>query len=213
MKPFTKFKAALETLPLIAILRGITPPEALTVGQTLDQSGWSLIEVPLNSPRPLESIAILAQSLPQALVGAGTVLTAQQVREVHAAGGQLVVAPNFNPEVVAEALRLGLVCLPGVMTPSEAFAALAAEAHGLKLFPCEMISPATIKALNAVLPKPTLLFPVGGIRLDNMAAYRAAGSHGFGIGSALYQSGLTTEQVGLNAQKFKAAWLAAQPLA
>lgn len=200
--PHDKFSTALTALPLVAILRGLRPDEALTVGQALLGAGWHLIEVPLNSPQPLQSIEAMAAALPTVLVGAGTVLSAAQVRDVHAAGGQLVVAPNFNAEVVRETLRLGMVCLPGVMTATEAFAALQLGATGLKLFPAEMITPAVVKALRAVLPAPTLLLPVGGITVDNMAAYRAAGASGFGIGSALYAPGLTAAQVAENAMKF-----------
>jgi len=168
-------------------------------------SGWNLIEVPLNSPDPLLSIAALTKAHPDALVGAGTVLTPRQVRQVHDAGGQLVVAPNFNAEVVREAALLGMVCLPGVFTATEAFAALDAGAAGLKLFPAEMIPPAAVKALRAVLPRETLLLPVGGISTANMAAYRAAGASGFGIGSALYKPGLAAADVKRNALDFMAA--------
>jgi 2-dehydro-3-deoxyphosphogalactonate aldolase len=186
---------AMAQLPLIAILRGLTPAEAPAIGEALVSSGFALIEVPLNSPQPLQSIAALTQRFPNVLIGAGTVLHAQQVKEVHAAGGRLVVAPNFNPAVVAQALALNMVVLPGVATPSEAFAALDAGAHGLKLFPAEMISPATVKALRAVLPPHAALMPVGGITPDNMAAYLAAGANGFGLGSALYAPGRSAEQV------------------
>jgi 2-dehydro-3-deoxyphosphogalactonate aldolase len=206
MTPHDKFAAAAATLPLVAILRGLPPADAVAVGQALVAHGMSLIEVPLNSPQPLTSIAALAQTLPDALVGAGTVLTPQQVREVHAAGGQLIVSPNFNTEVVAEALRLGLVCLPGVMTPSEAFAALAAGADGLKLFPAEMASPAVVKALRAVLPADALLLPVGGITPDTMPAYRRAGASGFGLGSALYRPGMGAAEVAGHAAGFVTAW-------
>jgi 2-dehydro-3-deoxyphosphogalactonate aldolase len=204
--PHDKFSAALTNLPLVAILRGLRPEEALTVGQALTDANWRLIEVPLNSPQPLQSIEAMAAALPAALVGAGTVLSAAQVRDVHAAGGQLVVSPNFDADVVREAVRLGMVCLPGVMTATEAFAALQAGASGLKLFPAEMITPAVVKALRAVLPAQTLLLPVGGISVDNMAAYRAAGASGFGIGSALYAPGMTAAQVSENAMKFIAAY-------
>lgn len=203
--PHDKFSAALTRLPLVAILRGLRPDEALPVGQALLATGWRLIEVPLNSPQPLQSIEAMAAAMPAALIGAGTVLTADQVRDVHAAGGQLVVSPNFNADVVHEAVRLGMVCLPGVMTATEAFAALQAGATGLKLFPAEMITPAVVKALRAVLPGDALLLPVGGVTADNMAAYRAAGASGFGIGSALFAPGMTAAQVAENAMKFIAA--------
>lgn len=193
---------AMAKLPLIAILRGLTSEEAPAIGQALVDSGFSIIEVPLNSPDPLQSIAKLARLFPNALVGAGTVLSAQQVKQVHAAGGRLVVAPNFNPAVVAQALALGMVVLPGVATPTEAFAALDAGAHGLKLFPAEMISPATVKALRAVLPKDAALMPVGGITPDNMTAYLAAGATGFGLGSALYAPGCSAQAVQQQAQMF-----------
>jgi 2-dehydro-3-deoxyphosphogalactonate aldolase len=201
-----KFAAAWKRLPLVAILRGMPPGEAPAIGQALVNSGWSLIEVPLNSPQPLQSIAALAQQQPSALVGAGTVLDAQQVREVHAAGGQLIVAPNFDADVVREARRLGMACLPGVLTASEAFAALRAGASGLKLFPAEMIPPAAVKALRAVLPPETLLLPVGGIGVANMDPYRAAGADGFGIGSSLYRPGMSASEVEQKALDFRAAW-------
>jgi 2-dehydro-3-deoxyphosphogalactonate aldolase len=193
---------ALAQLPLIAILRGLTPAQAPAIGEALVSSGFAIIEVPLNSPEPFKSITALTQQFPQTLIGAGTVLNAQQVKDVHAAGGRLVVAPNFNPAVVAQALALNMVVLPGVATPSEAFAALDAGAHGLKLFPAEMISPATVKAMRAVLPKAAALMPVGGITPDNMAAYRKAGASGFGLGSALYAPGRSAELVRLAAQNF-----------
>jgi 2-dehydro-3-deoxyphosphogalactonate aldolase len=197
---------AMAQLPLIAILRGLTPAEAPAIGEALVSSGFAIIEVPLNSPEPMHSIATLTKLFPQTLIGAGTVLNAQQVKDVHAAGGRLVVAPNFNPAVVAQALALGMVVLPGVATPTEAFAALDAGAHGLKLFPAEMISPATVKALRAVLPKSAALMPVGGITPDNMAAYRAAGASGFGLGSALYAPGRSAQEVTLQAQAFVKAF-------
>jgi 2-dehydro-3-deoxyphosphogalactonate aldolase len=206
MTPHTKFKTAIARLPLVAILRGLQPLEALAVGQVLVDAGWDLIEVPLNSPQPLQSIATLRKSFPQAWVGAGTVLTPEDVRQVQAAGGELIVSPNFNPAVVAEAVRLGMVCLPGVMTASEAFAALAAGASGLKIFPAEMVTPMVLKALRAVLPAETLVLPVGGISPLNMPAFRTAGANGFGIGSALFKPGMTPAQVAESAAGFKAAW-------
>ena len=207
-QPAHAFAQALAQLPLIAILRGLTPAEAPAIGEALVSSGFAIIEVPLNSPEPLHSIAALTKLFPQTLIGAGTVLNAQQVKEVHAAGGRLVVAPNFNPAVVAQALALNMVVLPGVATPTEAFAALDAGAHGLKLFPAEMISPATVKALRAVLPKTTALMPVGGITPDNMAAYRTSGASGFGLGSALYAPGRSAQEVTLQARAFVKAFRA-----
>ncbi|PUE20163.1 2-dehydro-3-deoxy-6-phosphogalactonate aldolase [Limnohabitans sp. WS1] len=205
-QPTHALAQALAQLPLIAILRGLTPAEAPAIGEALVSSGFAIIEVPLNSPEPLHSIAALTKLFPQTLIGAGTVLNAQQVKEVHAAGGRLVVAPNFNPAVVAQALALNMVVLPGVATPTEAFAALDAGAHGLKLFPAEMISPATVKALRAVLPKSAALMPVGGITPDNMAAYRTAGASGFGLGSALYAPGRSAQAVQQQAQAFVKAF-------
>jgi len=206
MKPIQKFALQFQALPLVAILRGLSPQEAPAIGSALTQAGFGLIEVPLNSPQPLQSIALLAQAHPGVLVGAGTVLTTAQVREVHAAGGQLIVSPNFDGDVVREAVGLGMVCLPGIATPTEAFAALVAGAHGLKLFPAEAASPAVLKAMLAVLPAGTLVVPVGGITPGNMAAWRAAGAHGFGLGSALYRSGKSAEAVRQDAATFVAAY-------
>lgn len=192
-------------MPMLAILRGLQPDEALPLGQVLVTAGWSLIEVPLNSPKPLESIAAMAKAFPQTLVGAGTVLSPSEVRDVHAAGGQLIVSPNFNPAVVHEAARLGLICLPGVMTASEAFAALEAGATGLKLFPAEMVTPAVLKALRAVLPQDVLVLPVGGITPGNAGQWLDAGANGLGIGSALYKPGMAPSALADNAINFIAA--------
>jgi 2-dehydro-3-deoxyphosphogalactonate aldolase len=197
-----QFSRALQQLPLVAILRGLTPQEAPAIGHALVDSGFALIEVPLNSPRPLDSIAALAAEHPDHLIGAGTVLSTAQVREVHAAGGRIIISPHFDPAVVHEAVRLGLACVPGVATPSEAFAALAAGAHALKLFPAELITPTVLKAMRAVLPAEVQLLPVGGISPDNMAPYLSAGANGFGLGSALYKPGCTAQQVREAAQRF-----------
>lgn len=200
---------AMEQLPLVAILRGIGPDEAVDVGHALDEAGWRVIEVPLNSPQPLQSIEALAKAFPNLVIGAGTVLTVQQVREVHTAGARLVVSPSFNGDVVRAAIELRMECIPGVMTPTEAFGALDAGATALKLFPAEMIPPAAVKAMRAVLPPSTMLLPVGGIGTSNMFAYINAGAQGFGIGSALYTPGRSAAAVKQAALDFKAAYLGA----
>jgi 2-dehydro-3-deoxyphosphogalactonate aldolase len=199
----------MDSLPLMAILRGLKPEEALDVGQAIVNAGFHILEVPLNSPDPLRSIQILAAAFPHALVGAGTVTTAQQVRDIKAAGGQLIISPHLDDNVVCEAVNLGLISLPGVATPSEAFKAIALGAHGLKLFPAEMISPAVVKSMRAVLPKHIRLIPVGGIGTHNMANYRNSGASGFGIGSALFAPGKSAQAVGESAAAFVQAWKAA----
>ena len=206
MNPHEQFAQALRTLPLVAILRGLPSSDAVAIGSALVAVGWKLIEVPLNSPQPLASIEAMTAAFPEALVGAGTVLTSHQVREVHAAGGRLIVSPNFDADVVHAAVQLGMVCLPGVATISEAFAALAAGASAVKLFPAEMLTPPVVKAWRAVLSPDTVLLPVGGITPDNMAPYRAAGASGFGLGSALYKPGQNAASVGAAARAFIAAW-------
>jgi 2-dehydro-3-deoxyphosphogalactonate aldolase len=208
LTPAQHLQQSLQQLSLVAILRGLSPDEAPAIGHALVDAGFVLLEVPLNSPQPLRSIETLAAQHPQLLIGAGTVLRAQDVREVHAAGGRLIISPHFDAEVVQEALRLGLACLPGVATPSEAFAALKAGAHALKLFPAEMLGPSVVKALRAVLPASVPLLPVGGVSPDNMAAYRQAGASGFGIGSALYKPGQSTTDTAAAAQRFIQSWRA-----
>ncbi len=211
--PVELLQSGLQQLPLVAILRGLTPAEAPATGQALTQAGFLLLEVPLNSPQPLESIAALAAQHPALLIGAGTVMSASDVRNVHAAGGRLIISPHFDADVVHEALRLGLACMPGVATPSEAFAALRAGAHALKLFPAEMIAPAVVKALRAVLPASVPLLPVGGIGPDNMASYCQAGASGFGIGSALYKPRQPVAQTAAAAKRFIQNWTAVRDLA
>lgn len=202
-----KLRDVLRELPLVAILRGITPAEALPVGQVLAEAGFRIIEVPLNSPQPLHSIEALARELGSTcLVGAGTVMGAAQVREVANAGGRLIVMPHGDQVVIREAKVRGLQCAPGIATPSEGFAALAAGADALKLFPAELLTPPVLKALRAVFAADTLMLPVGGITPQNMGPYMAAGASGFGLGSALYKPGLTTAQVAVNAHAFVAAW-------
>ena len=199
----------LKDLPLIAILRGVTPDEIVAVGRALHDAGFRVIEIPLNSPQPFESIRRLTAELDDScLIGAGTVLTEAQVAEVDAAGGRLIVSPNANLAVIRASKAAGLVSAPGVATPSEGFAALDAGADSLKLFPAEQLGPAVVKAWRAVFPKELALLPVGGITPDNMGPYVAAGANGFGLGSALYKPGLNAAQVSANAQAFAAGWQA-----
>jgi 2-dehydro-3-deoxyphosphogalactonate aldolase len=190
-------RAALSYCSIVAILRGVTPDEIDAVGDALIEEGITVIEVPLNSPQPFESIARLAaRHGHHALVGAGTVLDADDVARVKEAGGRLVVAPNFDADVVRAAKAAGLASLPGVMTPSEGFAALKAGADGLKLFPAEIIPPAVFKAWRAVFPFETLLLAVGGVGVDNLRSYAEAGASGYGIGSALYRPGRAAKEIG-----------------
>lgn len=203
------FDTAFGALPLVAILRGLTPETADDVGDVLVDAGFTLIEVPLNSPRPLDSIARLAQRLAgRALVGAGTVLDVAAVEAVAAAGGTLIVSPNTNPAVIAAAAARGLVAVPGFQTPSEAFAALDAGARALKLFPAEASSPAVLKAIRTVLPAGTAVLPVGGISPTTLVPWHAAGAAGFGIGSALFSPGVSTEALAERAAAFVAAYRA-----
>ena len=207
MSSIPEFDAACDRCALIAILRGVTPGEVVAVGEALFDAGFRLIEVPLNSPEPLQSIARLAQALAgRAVIGAGTVLRAADVAAVRKAGGTMIISPNTNLEVIAATKQAGLLSLPGVATPSEAFAALDAGAAALKLFPAEGASPAVLKAIRAVLPAGVRVFPVGGITPENMAPWLKAGAAGFGIGSALYSRGLTRDDVAGRAHAFVAAW-------
>lgn len=206
MTALQKFRAGMQELPLVAILRGLKPSEAPAIGDVLFEAGFRLIEVPLNSPQPLDSIEILRQRLPQAVVGAGTVLAAAEVRSVAEAGGELIVAPNFEREVVVLTVRLGMVSLPGIVTPTEAFSALAAGAHGLKLFPAELASPTVVKAMLAVLPKGTPMIPVGGIAANNLAAWHDGGAAGFGLGSSIYKPGDNAETVRAKAAAIVSAY-------
>lgn len=200
------FDAALARCPLIAILRGVRPDEVETIGDVLVEAGFTVIEVPLNSPDPFASIERLSRRLAgKAVVGAGTVLRVEDVERVEAAGGTLVISPNADTRVISAAAGRGLVPLPGVSTPTEAFAALEAGAAALKLFPAEVFTPAVLKAMRAVLPAGTRVLPVGGVTPEGMAEWRAAGAAGFGLGSALYRQGDDAEAVAGKAQAFIAA--------
>ncbi|HEX7387359.1 MAG TPA: 2-dehydro-3-deoxy-6-phosphogalactonate aldolase [Castellaniella sp.] len=198
--------------PLIAILRGVTLAQVDPVAGILLGRGWRVIEIPLNSPDALQSIAKLSAAHgSHALVGAGTVMTPDQVREVRQAGGRLIVMPHSDPDVIGEARVCGMACIPGVATPTEAFAALRAGADALKLFPAEQLGPSVVKAWRAVMPKRIGLMPVGGITPDSMGAYLRAGASGFGLGGGLFKPQMTLDEVAHRAGQYVGAWQALAP--
>lgn len=200
----------LKQCPLVAILRGVRPDEVAEVAAVLIDAGFTMIEVPLNSPDPLSSISVLAEHFGETtLIGAGTVVDAEDVGRVAAAGGRMIISPNADPAVIGEAKRQDLLSLPGVCTPTEAFSALSAGAGALKLFPAEALPPSVAKALRAVLPNHVPLLPVGGIGADNMADYLRAGAVGFGIGSSLYKPGKPLANIGHDAEAIVKACAAA----
>lgn len=187
---------ALNRLPLIAILRGLTPDEAVPIASVLFDAGFRCLEVPLNSPDPFDSIAAMARAFgDRALIGAGTVLTVADVGRVADAGGRVIISPNCDPKVIAATKAAGLISLPAFFTPTEAFRAIAAGADALKLFPAEAAGPAVLKAIRAVLPAAFPVFPVGGISTQNIPDYLAVGARGFGIGGSLYAPGRSVEEV------------------
>jgi 2-dehydro-3-deoxyphosphogalactonate aldolase len=197
------FEDCFKQLPLVAILRGIHPDEVLATVESLVKAGFRLIEIPLNSPDAFTSIKLAADAFGDvAMIGAGTVLNAEDVQRTLDAKGQLIVAPNFNPAVGAAAVKAGAIWTPGVVTPTEAFAALAAGAHALKIFPAEMVLPAGIKAMRAVLPGSARVLPVGGVTPESMQVYVDAGANGFGLGSAIYRAGDTAAQTSEKAGQF-----------
>jgi 2-dehydro-3-deoxyphosphogalactonate aldolase len=205
MTAIDDLNARLAEAPLVAIIRGVTPDEVEEIGNALYEGGIRIIEVPLNSPDPLVSIARLARSLgDRALIGAGTVLDPEQVARVRDAGGRIIVSPNTYAPVIAATAQAGMISLPGYFTPSEAFDALRAGAHGLKLFPAEGASPSVIKGQKAVIPKHVPLLAVGGITADNMAPWLEAGVSGFGLGSGLYKPGQTPEETAAKARAYVA---------
>ena len=201
-----ELRRRLDECPLVAIIRGVTPEAVEAIGAALYEGGIRIVEVPLNSPRPLESIARLARALgDKALVGAGTVLEAGQVTEVAAAGGRIIVSPDTNPAVIAATVKAGLISTPGCFTPSEAFAALRAGAHGLKFFPAEAATPAVVKAQKAVLPADVPLIVVGGVKPDAMRPWLDAGANGFGLGSGVYRPGQGPEETLARARAYVTA--------
>lgn len=203
MTPSEILDRHLAECPLVAIIRGVTPGEAVAIGEVLYEEGIRIIEVPLNSPEPLKSIRLLAGALgDRTLIGAGTVLDPADVRRVAEAGGRLIISPNTHAPVIEATVAAGLVSMPGYFTPSEAFEAVRAGAHSLKLFPAEAASPAAVKGQLAVLPKHVPLLVVGGITPGNMRPYLEAGARGFGLGSGLYKPGQTPEQVRMQAQAY-----------
>ena len=202
-----KLKAAVSSLPFVAVMRGIRPVECAEIGTCLYEAGFRIIEVPLNSENPFASVAKLRDHLPaDAIVGAGTVLAPDDVRRVHEVGGEAIFSPHGDPAVVRAAKAMKLISVPGIMTPTEAFAVIAAGADALKIFPAELITPKIIKALRAVLPKDLLLLAFGGITPDTMKPYVDAGAGAFGLGSALYKPGMSCAEVATRAKGFAEAW-------
>jgi 2-dehydro-3-deoxyphosphogalactonate aldolase len=200
------FQRHFTECPLVAIIRGVTPDEAEAIGEAIYEGGIRIIEVPLNSPEPLKSIERLAKRMgDRALVGAGTVLDTPQVADVKAAGGQLIVSPNTNTDVIAASAQAGLVSCPGFFTPSEAFAAIEAGAHALKLFPAEAATPAFVKAQRAVLPKELPILIVGGVKPELMGAWLDAGANGFGLGSGVFRPGNSAAEVLENSRSYVSA--------
>lgn len=200
------FNQLLGECPLVAIIRGVTPDTAIETGEALIEGGIRIIEVPLNSPEPLQSIEKMTRRFgDEALIGAGTVLHAEDVARVRDAGGKLIVSPNMNSGVIAATVEAGMVSSPGIFTPSEAFAALDAGAHALKLFPAEAASPSVVKALRAVLPAATQLLVVGGVTPDSVSRWLAAGASGFGLGSGLYRPGQSAAETVAKAQAYVSA--------
>jgi 2-dehydro-3-deoxyphosphogalactonate aldolase len=195
------------TTPLVAILRGLQPAEAVDVAKVLYTAGFRALEVPLNRPGALECIAAIVKlNLPDTLVGGGTMLSVAHVEAVYEAGGRLLVSPNCNPAAIRRAAELGMYCAPGVATPTEAFAALDAGAHALKLFPAEMVGHGGLKAMLSVVPAGTPMWPVGGVTPETMAGWKKAGATGFGIGGALFTPGVSLDELAERAAAFVGAW-------
>ncbi len=203
-----RFAQAITAMPIVAILRGVKPDEVVDIAQAIHDAGVRVIEVPLNSPDPLASVEKLAAHFgDRAIVGAGTVLTTQDVADCKAAGAQIIVSPNMNADIIRATVAAGMISAPGCLTPTEAFAALDAGAHAVKLFPGELISSAAVKAMRAVLPGHAIVLVVGGVSVEHISSYRDAGASGFGIGGGIYRAGYSAEQVRSNAAAFVGAML------
>jgi 2-dehydro-3-deoxyphosphogalactonate aldolase len=197
------FLARLNAMPVVAILRGVTPGEIEEIVEAIVSAGVTIIEVPLNSPDPFASIELMANRFAgRAIIGAGTVLSVADVQRCKDAGSQLIVSPNMRLDVIVASVAGGMLSAPGCLTPTEAFAALDAGAHAVKLFPGELISPSVVKAMRAVLPKAATVLVVGGVTVDNAAAFRSAGADGFGVGGSLYRVGTSANDAGRNAAAF-----------
>jgi 2-dehydro-3-deoxyphosphogalactonate aldolase len=208
--PFPLLSQA-RRMPLVAILRGLVPAEAAAIGSALYEGGFRALEVPLNRPGAIECIDVLTRALPaDALIGGGTILTLADVDAVRSAGGRLFVSPNCDVRVIAHAASLGMLCAPGVVTPTEAFAALQAGAHALKLFPADIVGHSGLKALLSVVPAGTDFWPVGGVTPESMGPWVKAGAAGFGIGGQLFSPGITAAKVGVKARAYLQAWEASQ---
>jgi len=200
-------KSYFDRLPFVAILRGIVPAEAASIARVLAKAGFSIIEVPMNSPEPLKSIRRMHEELGNdTLLGAGTVLSAAWIPQIAEAGGRIIVMPHADTEVIRAAKSSGLYCTPGIATPTEGFAALAAGADALKLFPAELLTPRILKAFKAVFAKDTLFIPVGGITPEMISPYHAAGAGGFGLGAALFKPGMSADEVAQRAQTYVETW-------
>lgn len=209
MSLIDRWQDTLKTLPLVAILRGIMPGEALAIGERIVAAGFKVLEVPLNSPEPFESIRLMVDAFGQdAIVGAGTVLKVADVDRLADVGGQICISPNTNPAVIKRAKELGMISFPAFFTATEAFTAIDAGADALKLFPAELAGVKGLKALKAILPKDVPVFPVGGVEPGNMKEYLDVGAAGFGIGSSVYKPGDTAEIAFAKAKAFTDAWKA-----
>lgn len=202
----TLWNEKFKEMPLVAILRGLSPEEAIDVSTVLVEAGIKILEVPLNSPNPLESISKMkTHFMDQAIIGAGTVLTGEAAKQVHDNGGELIVAPNLNADVAAMSKKCGMIYCPGILTPTEAFNALALGADALKIFPADAHPPSYIKSIRAVLPRDTTIIPTGGVEPDTIATYYQVGANGFGAGSSLYKPGKSLNEIAEMAAKLVSA--------